>query len=196
MEYSIEAIMAKFSDWLAEASAHPYIAEPTAMGLATADRHGIPSLRIVLLKAHDTRGFGFYTNNESRKGQELLENPNVALCFHWMPLGRQFRVEGKAERLHAAESDAYFSTRSRESRIGAWASEQSRSLASREELLTRYSAIERRFEGMEVPRPPHWSGWRVVPHVMEFWQEGTFRLHEREVYRRQGEVWLREALFP
>lgn len=188
--------IAKFIAWLDEAKACKDIIEPTAMTLATADKAGQPSARIVLLKAVDAQGFVFYTNLESHKSEEIKNNARVALCFHWPPLFRQVRVEGMAEAVSAKEADAYFSTRFRDSQIGAWASKQSRPLKNREELEQAFAATAKKFEGKDVPRPPYWSGWRVVPRRIEFWQEGAHRLHDRELYTRQGQGWKITRLYP
>lgn len=210
MSVTFERLLARFDEWLEEAAAHPHIAEPTAMTLSTATAVGVPSSRIVLLKAHDARGFGFYTNGESRKGEELRLNPRAALLFYWMPLGRQLRIEGAVEVVSAEEADAYFSGRPRESRLGAWASEQSRVMPAPDALSMRLEEARARFEGVEVPRPPHWRGYRVRPSAIEFWEEGEFRLHRRERYtplgyeegsaiseeRWAGMEWRGEQLFP
>jgi pyridoxamine 5'-phosphate oxidase len=171
--------------------------EPTAMTLATfADGH--PDARIVLLKGVDERGFRFFTNYESAKGVQLAAFPQAALCFHWKTLrgGVQVRVEGSVEKLDAAESDAYFATRARGSQIGAWASSQSRTLPDRAEFETRIAEIERRFDGVAVPRPPHWGGFVVVPERIEFWYGADFRLHERQCYERGERGWSRRMLYP
>lgn len=170
--------------------------EPTAMTLATVDDAGHPSARIVLLKDVDTRGFVFYTNYESRKGRELLAHPWAALCFHWQPMERQVRVEGRVERVSDAEADAYFASRARMSRIGAWASRQSATLESDAELQRRVQEVEARFAGGEVPRPPNWSGFRVVPQRIEFWRGRPYRLHERLLYERDDTGWRVRRLFP
>lgn len=186
----------QFSEWFEVAKQTPAIAEPTAMTLATVAASGQPSARIVLLKTFDERGFVFYTNFESRKGHEITHNPKVALCFYWMPMKRQVRVEGIIVRVSDAEADAYFASRPRGSQIGAWSSEQSAPLANRADFMAAIAANEKKFEGSEVPRPPHWGGFRVVPQVIEFWQEGKFRLHERELYKRDGQGWTMEMLYP
>jgi pyridoxamine 5'-phosphate oxidase len=180
----------------AEAVDRSILPEPTAMMLATAGDDGQPSLRVVLLKAVDERGFVFYTNYESRKGRELLAHPRAALCFHWQTLERQVRIEGDAEPVAAEEADAYFATRARLSQIGAWASKQSRPLESDAELEARVAEAEERFAGGAVPRPPHWSGFRVVPRRIEFWRNRAFRLHERLVYEREEGDWRVTRLFP
>ena len=190
--------IARFRALLTEAEAidRSLLPEPTAMMLATVGADGQPSLRVVLLKAVDDRGFVFYTNYESRKGREILAHPQVALCFHWQLLERQVRIEGDAERVAPAEADAYFATRARLSQIGAWASRQSRPLAADAELDARVHEIEERFAGGEVPRPPHWSGFRVVPRRIEFWRNRAFRLHERLVYERAQSEWRVIRLYP
>jgi pyridoxamine 5'-phosphate oxidase len=185
-----------FSQWLAEAKAHPAIAEPTAMCLATADSTGAPSARIVLLKGLDERGFVFYTNLESAKSIQLKSNPRAALCFYWMPLDRQVRIEGHAEAVSDKEADQYFATRPRESRIGAWSSKQSRLLADHQELVDSVKHYTELFEGKEVTRPPFWSGWRIIPQRIEFWQQGEFRLHERDVFLRKNNGWDKLKLYP
>jgi pyridoxamine 5'-phosphate oxidase len=186
-----------FKQWIADAAAHGAIADATAMCLATAAKDGQPSARMVLLKGIDNRGFCFYTNMESRKAAELSANPRASLCFYWQPLGRQVRIDGMVEQVTDLEADGYFATRSRESRLGAWSSEQSRPLSSRTQLLENMVARTLEFEDKEpVPRPPFWSGWRVVPSVIEFWQEGKFRLHDRDVYTRNDIAWQHSKLYP
>ncbi|AWK85634.1 pyridoxamine 5'-phosphate oxidase [Azospirillum thermophilum] len=190
-----------FADWLDEAGrSEPN--DPNAMALATADSDGIPSVRMVLLKGVDERGFVFYTNMESRKGRQLLANPSAALCFHWKSLRRSVRVEGAVEQVSDAEADAYFDSRPRESRIGAWASQQSRPLEGRWELEKRVAQYAAKFAIGHIPRPPYWTGCRIVPRRIEFWQDKPFRLHERLVYLRvQDEAggttgWTTERLYP
>jgi pyridoxamine 5'-phosphate oxidase len=189
--------LATFAELLerARAAADP---EPGAMTLATCDAQGRVSARIVLLKGVDARGFRFFTNRLSAKGEQLAAHPGVALCFHWktLPGQVQVRVEGRAEFLSDAESDAYFATRSRGSQVGAWASRQSRVLPDRAEFEARIAGIEQRFAGSEVPRPPHWGGYLVVPDRIEFWYGADFRLHERVLYERAGDSWSRRLLYP
>jgi pyridoxamine 5'-phosphate oxidase len=184
-----------FREWLAEAEASEPN-DPTAMSLATVDAAGNPSVRMVLLKGLDERGFAFYTNFESRKGQELLACPRAALCFHWKSLRKQVRIEGPVEIVSDAEADAYFHSRARVSQIGAAASDQSRPLDSRATLEAKVAEIEARLAGAEVPRPPNWSGFRVVPEAIEFWKDGAYRLHDRFLFRRQGLAWVTERLYP
>ena len=184
-----------FDAWLAEARAsEPH--DPEAMALATADSAGRPSVRMVLLKGHDGRGFVFYTNLDSRKGEELAANPNAALLFHWKSLRRQVRIEGPVEAVGEEEADLYFATRSRDSRLGAWASDQSRPLASRDIFEARYREMLERFQGGEVPRPPRWSGFRVAPERIEFWTDRPHRLHERRLFVREGDGWGEGLLYP
>jgi pyridoxamine 5'-phosphate oxidase len=184
-----------FGIWFAEA-AQSEPNDPNAMTLATSTTDGAPSARIVLLKGHDARGFVFYTNTLSRKGGELAANPRAALLFHWKTLERQIRIEGAIEPVTDAEADAYYATRPRISRLGAWASLQSQALPARTLLEQRLADAEREFPGDEIPRPPHWSGYRVIPARMEFWQAAEFRLHDRTVYTRDGDHWSVCKLFP
>jgi len=186
--------LAPFRRWLDEA----WKGEPNAhaMTLATTTPDGRPSARAVLLKGLDERGFVFYTNLESRKSKELFANPHAALCFLWKSLNRQVRIEGIVEMVGDEEADAYFASRPRDSQIGAWASDQSQPLASRAELERRVDEFSRRFGEGEVPRPPYWSGFRVVPQRVEFWQERPSRLHDRILFIREGDAWRRERLFP
>jgi len=187
---------ALFDEWFAEARASEPN-DPDAMALATADEVGNPTLRMVLLKAHGPEGFVFYTNEESTKGRELSVNPSVALLFHWKSLRRQVRIEGQVERVSTKEADTYFATRGRDSQLGAWASDQSRPLESRRVFEARFEEMKRRFEGQDVPRPPHWGGYRVVPLSLEFWQDRPHRLHERRVFLAQTEgPWFERLLYP
>jgi pyridoxamine 5'-phosphate oxidase len=187
---------ALFDLWYAEArSSEPN--DSNAMALATVDAAGQPSVRMVLLKGHGPQGFVFYTNRESRKAQELGEGSKAALLFHWKSLRRQIRIEGPVSRVTDAESDAYFASRSRDSQLGAWASEQSRPLADRATFEARFEEMRARFEGGNVPRPPHWGGYRVTPQRIEFWLDREHRLHERRVFARTGEDgWEEGLLFP
>lgn len=185
----------KFLEWLEKAKdSEPN--DPNAMNLATTTPDGRPSSRMVLLKDVDDRGFVFYTNLESRKGVELAANPHVALNFHWKSLRRQVRVEGAAVPVSEAEADEYFQSRARGSRIGAWASTQSRPMEGMFILERRVAEFTAKFGLGEVPRPAHWSGYRVVPEDIEFWSDGKFRLHERILYHRAGDSWTTERLFP
>jgi pyridoxamine 5'-phosphate oxidase len=185
-----------FDQWFAEARASEPN-DPEAMALATADARGKPSARMVLLKGHGPDGFVFYTNEQSEKGSELAANSNAALLFHWKSLRRQVRIEGEVERVPDDEADTYFATRSRDSQLGAWASDQSRQLKSREFFEARYEEIKRKFEGQEVPRPPHWGGYRVVPLTMEFWTDRPHRLHERRLFLAQTDgSWESWLLYP
>ena len=184
-----------FDDWFAEAKAsEPNDAE--AMALATADAGGRPSVRMVLLKGHGPAGFVFYTNEESAKGAQLAANPRAALLFHWKSLRRQVRIEGPVERVAAADADAYFASRSRDSQLGAWASDQSRPLDSRATFERRFKEVQQRFEGADVPRPPHWGGYRVLPERIEFWSDRPHRLHERRLFERQDGGWSEGLLYP
>lgn len=186
---------ALFEEWLAEARlSEPN--DPEAMALATADAHGRPSVRMVLMKGHDERGFVFYTNSRSRKGAELAANPRAALLFHWKSLRRQVRVEGPVEPVGDAQADAYFATRSRESRLGAWASDQSQPMENRHAFEAAYQALVAEYEGREVPRPPHWRGYRVAPERIEFWIDKAHRLHERRLFARSGDGWSESLLYP
>ena len=186
---------APFERWFALATTSEPLAE--TMTLAAATRDGMPSLRAVLLKGADPRGFVFYTNFASRKAEELFANPRAALCFHWKSLGRQIRIEGTASIVSDDEANAYFASRPRDSQIGAWASDQSRPLAERGALEARFAEVARQYAGSTaVPRPDYWSGFRIRPERVEFWQERPFRLHDRVLFTRDGEAWRKTRLFP
>lgn len=184
-----------FDTWFAEAAGSETI-DPNAMTVATATPSGRPAARILLLKGRDDRGFVFFTNTESRKGLELAANGHVALLFHWKSLARQIRIEGPVERVTDAEADAYYATRARVSRLGAWASHQSRPLGSRAELEARVAEFDARYPGEAVPRPPHWSGFRCLPAYFEFWQDRPFRLHDRITYTPDERGWSIGRLYP
>jgi pyridoxamine 5'-phosphate oxidase len=190
-----------FADWFEEAE-EKEPNDPNAMALATLGEDGVPSLRMVLLKGYDAEGFVFYTNLESRKGRQLLAHPLAALLFHWKSLRRQVRIEGPVSSVSEAEADSYFASRPRQSQIGAWASDQSRPLKGRFELEKRVARYAAKYAVGRVPRPPHWSGFRIGAHRIEFWQDGAFRLHDRLVYHREEEdepgriAWRTERLFP
>jgi pyridoxamine 5'-phosphate oxidase len=190
-----ESPFKKFGEWLAAAEGtEPN--EPNAMTVATVGADGRPAARMLLLKRWDDTGFVFFSHLPSRKGKEIANNPHVALLFHWKSLQRQIRIEGQVVRVPDAEADEYFATRPRQSQIGAWASEQSRPLASRELFEERIKAAEARFSGREVTRPDFWSGWRLAPDYFEFWQGVDFRLHDRLVFSKTGEGWETGRLFP
>lgn len=187
---------ALFRAWLAEAEACPEIKEPTAMSLATVGEDSMPAVRIVLLKGVDAGGFTFYTNLASPKARQLEKNPKASLCFYWMPLDKQVRVSGKVEPVSEAEADAYFATRPRQSQLGAWASRQSEPYTARWQLEKRLVKYTARFGVGKVPRPPFWSGYRLLPDQFEFWLKQPFRLHDRVLYTRKGGDWERIRLFP
>ncbi|MDR7153250.1 pyridoxamine 5'-phosphate oxidase [Sphingobium xenophagum] len=186
---------ALFDDWYSQAR-ETEINDSNAMALATADARGHPSVRMVLLKGHGPDGFIFYTNFEGRKAEELTVNPHAALLFHWKSMRRQIRIEGAVGPVNDATADAYFATRSRDSQLGAWASDQSRPLPSREIFMARFEEANARFEGRPVPRPPHWSGFRLVPDRIEFWQDREHRLHERRLFTRDDTGWSEGLLYP
>jgi len=186
-----------FDSWLAEAEkTEPN--DPNAVAVATVDADGLPNVRMVLLKGLSEDGFVFYTNFESVKGRELTANAKAAMCFHWKSLHRQVRVRGPVAPVSDAEADAYFASRARESRIGAWASQQSRPVNSRAELEKTVEEMTEKFDGQDVPRPPHWSGWRLAPLSIEFWQDGDFRLHDRLIYHREAVTapWETKRVYP
>lgn len=186
-----------FSEWMADARREE-INDSNAMALATVDASGLPDVRMVLLKGVDERGFAFYTNSESAKGEQLLSNASAALCFHWKSLRRQVRVRGPVVKVTMDENDAYFASRARGSQIGAWASDQSREVESAERLKKELESTERKFEHRDVPRPPHWFGWRVVPMQIEFWRDRPYRLHDRLVFSRESldADWTKARLYP
>ena len=184
-----------FGKWYEEAIARDEH-EPSAVVLATATKEGVPSARVMLLKGFDERGFRVFTNLTGRKGRELLDNPNAALCFYWDKLDKQVRIEGAVERVEGHEADEYFASRSRTSQIGAWASKQSQPMENEGDLQKRVEELEGDFEGGEVPRPPFWDGFRVLPKVIEFWEKRDFRLHKRTVYTKDIDVWNVETLYP
>ncbi|HET7709777.1 MAG TPA: pyridoxamine 5'-phosphate oxidase [Sphingomicrobium sp.] len=194
---------ALFDEWLSEARLSE-INDPDAMAFASADAAGRPSVRIVLLRRAGPEGFGFFTNLDSRKGEELAANPHGALAIHWKSLRRQVRAEGLVEQVSDEEADAYFAGRSRESQLGSWASDQSRPLESREAFEARYEEVSRRFDGAPVPRPPRWSGFRLIPDRIEFWSDRPHRLHERRLFTRNGDpgsepgagAWTESLLYP
>lgn len=184
-----------FDTWMEQArQAEPN--DPNAMALATVDPDGLPNVRMVLLKGVDAGGFVFYTNTQSNKGRELLATPKAAIVLHWKSLRRQIRARGPVTVVSDAEADAYFQSRPRDSRIGAWASQQSRPLESRFALEKAVAANTAKYAIGEVPRPPHWTGFRIAPVSMEFWQDRPFRLHDRVVFHREGEHWRKERLYP
>ncbi|NDE90546.1 MAG: pyridoxamine 5'-phosphate oxidase [Alphaproteobacteria bacterium] len=185
-----------FRDWFADAEKNE-INDPNAMALASVGEDGAPSIRIVLLKSYDENGFCFFTNTLSRKGEQLKHSPHAALCFHWKSSRRQVRIEGRVQPVSEKEADDYFNSRPRGSQIGAWASLQSSHLDSREMLEKRVKEFEEKYHGMAVPRPPHWSGYRVVPTLIEFWQDMPFRLHDRVIFTHDAKgAWQQERWYP
>jgi pyridoxamine 5'-phosphate oxidase len=184
-----------FDEWFAEARAgEPN--DPEAMALATADGDGRPSVRMVLLKGHGPDGFIFYTNEQSTKGDQLAANPRAALLFHWKSLRRQVRIDGAVDRVPDAQADAYFSSRARDSQLGAWASDQSRALDQRATFEQRFDQVKQRYEGQDVPRPAHWRGYRVVPERIEFWSDRPHRLHDRRLFTLGNSGWSEGLLYP
>ena len=192
---AIKDPFATFAEWLQEAT-EKEPDNPTAVALATANANGAPSVRMVLLKGYDDRGFVFYTNTDSRKGRDLAENPQAAMCFHWKSLARQIRIEGAVTPVSDEEADTYYASRARDSRIGAWASKQSKPMSGRFDLEKAVAKYAARYAIGEVPRPPWWSGYRIAPERIEFWTDKPFRLHERMVFERDGDSWRTEMLFP
>jgi len=185
-----------FNRWFGDAEAHE-INDPNAMSLATVDEAGLPNVRVVLLKGHDARGFVFYTNLESQKGQEIEAHAQAALNFHWKSLRRQIRLRGHLEAVSDQEADDYYHSRPRQSQLGAWASEQSRPVENRMALEHAFKEIENKYKNEEIiPRPPHWSGRRLVPSMIEFWEDGAHRLHNRVRYQRDGSAWTVQRLYP
>ena len=184
-----------FGEWLEDATKSE-VNDPNGVALATVDEAGMPDVRMVLLKGFDERGFVFYTNFESAKGREILHNRKAAMCFHWKSLRRQVRVRGPVEIVSDAEADEYYATRPRGSRIGAWASKQSRPLESRFALEKAVAEYTAKFAIGEIPRPSHWSGFRIVPTQIEFWHDRPFRLHDRALFTRDGDGWARTRLYP
>ena len=187
----------QFAEWLDEAGANE-VNDPNALALASVDESGLPDVRMVLLKGFDARGFVFYTNFGSAKGQEILANGKAAMCFHWKSLRRQVRIRGATQVVSDAEADAYYASRPRRSRLGAWASDQSRPLENRAVLIDRVAAIDAQYPGDDIPRPAHWSGIRLVPSEIEFWQDGEFRLHDRILFKRSdmAQSWTLTRLYP
>jgi pyridoxamine 5'-phosphate oxidase len=186
---------ALFAEWLEEAT-ESELNDPNGTALATVDASGLPNVRMVLLKDFDERGFVFYTNFESRKGSEILSSMKAAMCFHWKSLRRQVRIRGTVEVVSDAEADAYYATRPRHSRLGAWASAQSRPLESRAVLESAVAELDAKYPGDDIPRPAQWSGFRIMPSSIEFWQDGEFRLHDRIEFTRDSDGWTKARLYP
>jgi len=186
----------KFDNWLKMAQDNNKIIEPEAMCLSTVDENSAPSSRMILLKKYDEKGFCFFTNLTSRKGKEIMQNKNAALCFYWGVLGKQIRIEGVLEPVSPKEADDYFTTRRKESKIGAWASKQSCEMSDWSEFEARMQKITQDFEGQDISRPPFWSGFRLVPKKIEFWEEGDFRIHRREVYESDISEWIVKKIYP
>ncbi len=186
---------ALFDTWFTEAR-ETELNDSNAMTIATADASGQPAARMVLLKGHGPDGFVFYTNQQSRKAEDIAQNPKAAILFHWKSVRRQIRIEGSLSTVAPDVADAYFATRSRDSQLGAWASDQSRPLDRRETFEARFAAMKAKFAGGDVPRPPHWSGYRLEPQRFEFWQDREHRLHERRVFERENGQWTEGLLYP
>jgi pyridoxamine 5'-phosphate oxidase len=184
-----------FAQWLEDATGSE-INDPNGTALATVDASGLPNVRMVLLKGFDERGFVFYTNFESQKGREILSSMKAAMCFHWKSLRRQVRIRGEVEVVSSAEADAYYATRPRHSRLGAWASAQSRPLEARQVLVDAVAKLDAQYPGDDIPRPAHWSGFRIVPASIEFWRDGEFRLHDRIEFKRDHDGWTKARLYP
>ena len=184
-----------FNEWLSDAE-KTEINDPTAVALATVDADGLPNIRMVLLKGNDERGFVFYTNFKSAKGQEVLASMKAAMGFHWKSQRRQIRIRGRVEQVSDEEADIYYDSRHPQSRLGAWASDQSRPLENRQELVDRLKVFEEKYGTEDIPRPPHWSGFRIIPQEIEFWQDGEFRLHDRVVFTPDGDGWSGQRLNP
>ena len=199
--FSVDDPIKLFGQWMGEAR-ESESNDSNAMSLATIDAEGFPDVRIVLLKSFDDHGFVFYSNAKSAKGQQLAAHQKAALCLHWKSLRRQVRVQGEVTVVSEAESDAYFASRAREARLGAWASQQSDELSSREQFEAEYKEVERKYDGKDVPRPPYWQGWRVTPQRVEFWRDRPFRLHDRLVFKKDSETdhqnheWTKRRLYP
>ena len=190
-------ILQKFDDWYELAKNGCSVTDYTQFTLSTADEAGKPTGRILLLKEHDERGFVFYTNYNGKKSQDLDVNPYASMCFYWPEITKQIRIDGSVEKISPEQSDAYFATRGRGKHIGAWASKQSQEMSSADELQNRIKEFEEKYDGQDVPRPPHWGGWRLIPEKIEFWQEGEFRLHEREIFEKpENGEWVFKRLFP
>ncbi|MGB1876199.1 MAG: pyridoxamine 5'-phosphate oxidase [Rhodospirillaceae bacterium] len=192
---TVDDPMALFEAWFQEAQTSE-LNDPDAMSLATATPDGMPSVRMVLLKGHGPDGFAFYTNKESNKGQQIAANAKAALCFHWKSLRRQVRVEGVLTEVCADQADTYFASRSWESQVAAWASDQSRPMKDRDEFIEKFTSATTKFEGKDVPRPAHWSGFQLTPVMIEFWLDQPHRMHDRLVYKKEGVRWSAERVYP
>ncbi|MDG2244212.1 MAG: pyridoxamine 5'-phosphate oxidase [Rhodospirillaceae bacterium] len=191
----VEDPMELFEAWFQEAQTSE-LNDPDAMSLATSTPDGMPSLRMILLKGHGPDGFAFYTNKESKKGQQIAANARAALCFHWKSLRRQVRVEGVLTEVSEHQADTYFGSRSRESQVAAWASNQSRPMKDRDEFIEKFTSATTKFDGKDVPRPKHWSGFLLTPGMIEFWLDQPHRMHDRLVYKKEGAQWSAERVYP